>query len=43
MPDSSGGKVTDGATGKWWRLVTDQLREKFPKLAAMMDAAEYRA
>lgn len=23
-----------------WRLVTDQLREKFPKLAAMMDAAE---
>jgi putative transposase len=23
-----------------WRLVSDQLREKFPKLAAMMDAAE---
>ena len=23
-----------------WRLVTDQLREKFPKLAAIMDAAE---
>lgn len=23
-----------------WRLVTDQLREKYPKLAAMMDAAE---
>lgn len=23
-----------------WRLVTDQLREKFPKLATMMDAAE---
>ncbi len=24
-----------------WRLVTDQLHEKFPKLAAMMDAAEH--
>lgn len=23
-----------------WRLVTDQLRERYPKLAAMMDAAE---
>jgi putative transposase len=24
-----------------WRIVTDQLRAKFPKLAAMMDAAEH--
>ena len=24
-----------------WRVVTDQLREKFPRLAAMMDEAEY--
>ena len=28
------------SASKQWRLVTDQLREKFPKLAAMMDAAE---
>ncbi len=28
------------AASAQWRLVTDQLREKFPKLAAMMDAAE---
>jgi putative transposase len=26
---------------KQWRVVTDQLREKFPKLAAMMDEAEH--
>jgi putative transposase len=26
---------------KQWRIVTDQLREKFPKLAAMMDEAEH--
>jgi putative transposase len=25
---------------KQWRIVTDQLREKFPKLATMMEAAE---
>lgn len=29
------------AASAQWRLVTDQLREKFPKLAAMMDAAEH--
>ena len=28
------------AASTQWRLVSDQLREKFPKLAAMMDAAE---
>jgi putative transposase len=28
------------AASAQWRLVSDQLREKFPKLAAMMDAAE---
>jgi len=28
------------AAHKQWRIVTDQLREKFPKLATMMDAAE---
>jgi putative transposase len=34
--------VQDGseAASAQWRLVTDQLREKFPKLAAMMDTAE---
>ncbi len=29
------------AAHQQWRVVTDQLREKFPKLAAMMDAAEH--
>ena len=28
------------AASAQWRLVSDQLREKFPKLAAMLDAAE---
>jgi putative transposase len=28
------------AASAQWRLLSDQLREKFPKLAAMMDAAE---
>ena len=29
------------AAHQQWRVVTDQLREKFPRLAAMMDAAEH--
>jgi putative transposase len=28
------------AASTQWRLVSDQLRAKFPKLAAMMDGAE---
>lgn len=31
---------TAEAAHKQWRVVADQLREKFPKLSAMMDAAE---
>ena len=30
---------TAEAASREWRLVADQLREKFPKLAALMDAA----
>ena len=33
-------ETTDAAHGQW-RIVTDQLREKLPKLAAMMDGAEH--
>src|SRR5574338_700585 len=33
-------ETTDAAHGQW-RVVTDQLREKLPKLAAMMDGAEH--
>jgi len=29
------------AAHEQWRIVTDQLRSKFPRLAAMMDAAEH--
>ncbi len=32
---------TSDAAHAQWRVVADQLREKFPKLAAMMDDAEY--
>ena len=32
---------TPEAAHEQWRIVTDQLRGKFPKLAAMMDAAEH--
>jgi len=32
---------TPEAAHEQWRIVTDQLRRKFPKLAAMMDAAEH--
>jgi transposase-like protein len=32
---------TPEAAHEQWRIVTDQLRSKFPKLAAMMDAAEH--
>lgn len=31
---------TAQAAGTQWRIVCDQLREKFPKLATMMDDAE---
>ena len=31
---------TPAAASRQWRLVADQLREKFPKLAALMDDAE---
>jgi len=33
-------ETADAAHGQW-RIVTDQLREKLPKLAAMMDGAEH--
>ena len=33
-------ETADAAHGQW-RIVTDQLREKLPKLAAMMDTAEH--
>ena len=33
-------ETADAAHGQW-RVVTDQLREKLPKLAAMMDGAEH--
>jgi len=33
-------ETADAAHGQW-RVVTNQLREKLPKLAAMMDAAEH--
>jgi transposase-like protein len=32
---------TAEAAHQQWRIVTDQLREKFPKLATMMDGAEH--
>jgi putative transposase len=31
---------TAGAAREQWRVVADQLREKFPKLAALLDEAE---
>ena len=39
-PHASTPGVHCGASESWWRPVADQLREKFPKLAALMDDAE---